>query len=701
MYGMHYKKRDNMREIPLSVFLTRNRSEEQSERDDLWGLYVLPLNYKSLLHYKKSNHITGGRGVGKTTYIQYHCYSTRFSNNRDDVNETDFENIGLYFKPDSSLLSDMTINSVGEKLWKPIFHAYIGFAILYELSRFLKYFSDSKHCDLSTKQEISKLTIPKETSEMLGIKEQNILFVDLYDKIKILSARLNNWLCFSTEIPPFAFNAKTMISLHIELIHQISTLKNVKFHVFIDEFENISNEHQRIINSWIKHVDKDVIYHVTYKKHYEPTYDTDGLEKIQERNDFRVIDIERDLLSDTYHTNTLTNNNDFKLLCAEIIINNLQAYFKEKLVFLSEFDDDYLSKQSYIKQRKNIKYKELILKAIEKILPANTLSDISNELMNDNPLKNKVYESIQKSLEYKKCNTFTLNDFLDSNNHGNTILNAILLNRDKDCEYIYNQYISKSYEYRHWKDINHLSSLLYFYTKFNHKTCSYYGGYERFIIQSWFNTRHLLELFHKSILELEKQNIDFNSINDIEIPTQIQAKAAREVSTFEFNRKISSCGKHGLSLKKITERLGKLFALKQLDPAQSIAEVTQFSIIYSSKQGNLNNEMMNTIDSLLNELKMWSIIIEKDNTKLNNKLENNSLKEYRLHPILSSYFQISPRQKRKFEFDIDTIQTIFLSNNNKDFEILYEKMSKSDVKKQPDLSDVKKQPDLLDYIYES
>ena len=676
-----------MSQIALSTYLTQNRTEEY-DYNDLWGKYVLPLNYKSLLHYKKSNHITGGRGIGKTAYIQYHCYQTMLSPNRSKIGEDDLFNIGIYFKPDSALLSDMTITALGNKLWKPIFHSYIGLSLIQELSNFLNFFYHSKHCDDTIRKEIENLYVNQEYLDMLNIDNKEILFKDIFKDLSTQRAKLNNWLCFSSQEPPFILNAKTIINIFVDLIHTINLFSETKFHIFIDEFENLSIEHQRVINSWIKHVDDSTVYHVAYKKHYEPTIEIDGLEFLQERNDYRVIDIEQDLLS---NSDLINKDKDFKLICAEIIINNLQMYFGEKFEFLSTFEDNYLSKIEFIKARSEKPYQNEILSTIKKILPTNSLKEISIELIKDKPLQNKVLEQISKAIIDKGCNRYKTEDFIDSDNPENTILNAVLLNRKKlTCRFIHRQFTNDTQKYKHWKDINFLASMIYFYTKFNHKVCSYYGGYDRFILQASFNTRYLLELFHKSVLEMEKEKIFFKSIHNLNIPVNIQAKATKEVSSFEFNRKISSCGKRGLSLKKITERLGKLFALKQLDPAQSLAEITQFSIIYS-KKGNVNDASIKVIDELMNEMKLWSIIIEKDNTKLNNKMENNSLKEYRLHPILSSYFQISPRQKRKFEFDIETIKTIFSTKDNQDFDKLYDKLSKEE----------EKEPDLLDMINES
>jgi len=644
-----------MRNIPLSTFLTQNRIEEKGE--DLWGIYVLPINYKSLLQYKKTNHIIGGRGSGKTAFVQYHCYQTILSKRKKIITNDDLESIGVYFKADSALLSEMFQNSI-EELWKPVFHSYIGMSIIFELSRFLNTFINSNFQDDYYKEKASEIQVPEHLLKPFKINEPT-LFIDLYKALNVSRVELNNWLAFTDDVPPFKFNAKTMISEYINLIKELDIFKESYFFIFIDEFENFSLEQQKLINTWTKHVENNIIYNVTYKKHYEPTFHTLGNENIQERNDYRVIDIDKDVV---------ISSDNFKLMCCEIIINNLQTYFETKYSFLQEFDDNYLSSVNYIQKRKETDYKLEVYNIVDLILPVYGLDQVSKALISDKTLERKVFSHIE---EIVAKSDKKLEDFI-SDDPAKTILNAILLNRETlSINDVYENYIKNTKRYSQWMVNNQLGAILFFYNKFNHKTCPYYGGLDRFLMQSHFNIRHFLELFHKSILELEYKQIATPELESVKIEVELQAKAAREVSTYEFNRKINSCGNRGFSLKKIADRLGQLFAVKQNDPAQKIAEVNQFSIIYGKSSIKLKEEEYTYIDQLLTELSIWSVLIEKDITKVTDKLKHQSLKEYRLHPILSSYFGISPRQKRKFEFNLNEIVAIFDTKNDTDFERLY------------------------------
>ena len=54
---------------------------------------------------------------------------------------------------------------------------------------------------------------------------------------------------------------------------------------------------------------------------------------------------------------------------------------------------------------------------------------------------------------------------------------------------------------------------------------------------------------------------------------------------------------------------------------------------------------------------------------------DNSLNEYHLHPIVSPYFGISPRQKRKLDLSYKDIKTIF-KDDEKEYQSFYNNLSK-------------------------
>lgn len=649
----------------LSSYFSQNRFEEDSR--DIWGKYVLPLNYDkyNLLNYEKSVHITGGRGIGKTMYIQYHCYPTLLSQKKNEITLSELDRIGIYWKPDTELVVDIREEILGIH-WDKAFNAYIGLSLFMELSIFLKTFVESKFKDEKIKQEISNLIIPSRFLKFLNL-DKDVKFVDFASECDYLRSELIDWLCFPSAEPLFKFKSKDKITFLIKMIRKIKIFENIKFYFFIDEFENLTYEQQKIINTWIKHVDSIAVYHIAYKKHYKCASETVGNEKIQEINDYRVVDIEDNLVG---------NEDDFTLLSSEIIINKIQLFYKNSFEEISNFNfpDNYLSLRDSIEIRNKIEYKDAIRNIMNKIFPSYSIKKIAEILIEDPVLSKKVFNEIEKALKEKKS-TISPESFFDKKKPEETILNAILLRRNKINPRELKKYFETDINhYISWKNNNLVGAIIFFYNKErSNRRCPYYGGFDRFIMQSAMNVRHLLELVHQCFILFEKQHLKSN-INNIRISVEEQSDVARIVSTNEFDRKIEYFGKHGKKLKSIIERIGKIFSVIQNNPAQSFAEVNQFAIISSPKDEEINKEDLTKIDILLTELKIWSIIIEKNNTKIFHKTENNSLKEYRLHPILASYFGISPRQKRKNDYTPYDIRSIFLGTEQ-EYKNLYQKYS--------------------------
>jgi len=649
-----------MKRKSLTSSFSMNRAEESSL--DMWGEYVLPIYYKeyNLLQNEKSTHITGGRGIGKTAYLLYHCYPTILSPKKNEIKDEELEKIGLYLKLDSELLEDMT-SAVLDKNWIHAFNAYIGLSIFIELSKFLKTFLDSSYVNEETKIKVREILLTKRVVSFLGI-DKDILFIDYEEEGHLLRSEFIDWLCSPEKELPFKFKAKEKIEYFIKLIKEVEIFSNTKFHIFIDEFEHFNEEQQQVINSWIKHVPENTIYNVAYKKYYEPTVSTVGSESIQPRNDYREVNIEFDLIGEK----------NFKLIASEIIINKVQAVFDDVYVELKDYDLNYLSNEKFIELRKKDEYRNKIDNIINKMFPDISLKEVAKLILNDTLLRGKVSTSIKDGLG--KNSGFKVEQFIDDKKPEESILNAILLHRKRiNASNLLDSFTNNIEKYAKWKNNNLFGAILYIYNKEKiNRRCPYYGGFKHFIEQSALNIRHTLELVLQCFIYAEKQDNSFQNLQDITINIEYQANVVRDVSRNEFDRKIAYLGTYGKKLKKIAERLGKLFELSHNNSAQSFAEITLFALISSVEEAKLTSEEIADYELLLSELLMWSVVIEKDNTKKWKSSENNSLKEYRLHPMLSSYFGISFRKKRKYDFNYSEIKTIFLGTD-KEYQELYKK----------------------------
>lgn len=643
----------------LSTFFSKNRAEQLP--DDLWGKYVLPLNYNSynLLHRTKATHVVGGRGSGKTMYLKYHCYPTILSSKRKVIVKNNLERIGIYWKPDTDFLKLINHGYLEDK-WIGIFNTYVGLSLISELSKFIQTLILSNYESKIMKDELEKAVLPKDIASFLNSQE-SIRLIDLEEKCQYLRSELNDWLNYPIGKPEVVFAAKDKLLYIINyVLHKIECLDNTSFHIFIDEFENLREEQQEIINSWMKHSSDPLIFNVAYKKHYKANVNTSGTQRVTSVHDYEKIDLENQVYG------------DYTVLSAEIILSKIQKYYEYTTEQEYEMIKFNLSNTDYLDQRNSPKYKRHIMKCIRKILPVYTFNELANLMLEDKAIMTKLRNIMNDVL---KESSFTSKDFIDKRLPKESIINGILLNRQNyklNPDLLKNLFDSNSAKYKELVNSSFIGAVLYLYGSYSNAVCPYYGGFNRFILMSKNNIRHLLELCHKSFIEYEIEHNFLPRLEDLSVPVEIQATAARNVSQNELESKVPDLSDFGDKLKGIVERLGDLYKLSQRQKSQSEPEKNHFSVIGT----NIDTSRNKIITTLLYEAKIWSVLIEKRNTKLKDA-KDKAYYEYHLHPIFAPYFGISPRQKRKFEFTFEEVVTIFTNdvddNGEGGFEALYSK----------------------------
>jgi len=638
-----------MQKEQLSTIFSKNRAEELP--NDIWNKYVLPLNYEqsNLLNFSKSTIVKGGRGSGKTMFLKYHCYPTIFSKNKKELLKSELTDIGVYWRPDTDFANMITKNYL-DKNWKVAFDAYIGLSIFSEFSKLITTFIASNYKDKNHINSAKTLMIPDDFKMLFDLEE--ICTVSSFDKVcQKYRSLLNDWLNYPEGEPPIIFGAKEKLLYFINtVLKSIEPFKSTTFHIFIDEFENLSNEQQILINSWIKHSSDPLIFHIAYKKHYKVTSDTESDEKIVDVNDYRIIDLEK-----LYEDN-------FEILASEIILSKLYSYFDEEQVY-------NLSDIKIIENRRDDNYQNKIKDIVKKIFPSLSISELVIELFKDKALVSKLKKLIEDGLKSKKSN-LDYKLFVDINKKEESLINGILLNRKS----INPDELLKHFEdknkiyYKDYINNNLLGSILLLYTSYQNKTCPYYAGFERFIVLSQDNIRHLLELCHQSIIEYERiENFKQITIENFSIPLAVQTKAVRNTSKTQID-KIANLGRYGKDLQKIVIRLGKIFLLSQKRNSQSMSEVNQFTIkgyeIHASDEDG---------ERLINECKIWGILKEEDNNKQTTD-KDNARYLYILHPIFAPYFGISYRKKRKIDLSYEEFKNIFI-DKEEEYQKLYSQYS--------------------------
>jgi len=646
----------------LSSIFKKNRAEEFP--DDLWNTFILPIEYEqwNLLENDKGVHIRGGRGTGKTMFLKYHCFPTQLSNERISIDENDIKQIGIYWRPDTHFVQLINDKYLKDK-WLSTFNTYVGLSLIIKFSKFLQKLLISNYTNTDTKNKLKELKITSILKEELNC-EENTLYTELHKHCNGLLYKLQNWLHSPQKDMPLAIDGKASLYYIIDSIKNEEILEGTTFHIFIDEFENLTNDQQMIINGWMKHGEKPLLYSIAYKKYAEISINTSSEENTQRRNDHRIIDIVDDVYA--------KDERSFKIFASEIIASKLQ-------VFLNNKDIIPLSDRKQLTSRRTEPYKKQMLDITKTIFPEKDYATISSDMINDNTIFTKVKKNIEHALKDKNS-PLSADDFICINNASASLVNSILLFRTKTNPSkllkTFNQYkehpSSRSkviLEYKELISNNIVAAILYLYTYYSQRICPIYSGFNRFCMMSKNNIRHLLELCYQSFIELESTIEDFKQFHETLpiVPLELQLKAAKFCSKQELET-ISELGPYGQELQKIANRLGRIFHLKQRIKTQSKPENIHFSV-----ETLALDSIDDKIKTLITQAKIWNVLQEYNITK--NTPNDIATKEYMLTPMLAPFYTISPRKIHKIPFSVDELKIIFLDNDEK-FDKFYAKLIK-------------------------
>jgi len=620
--------------------LSQNRAEEFGY--DLSKDFVLPPIYEAL-DFKKSikpKIFIGGRGCGKTMLLRYLSHQTSFSKSKKNISVEDIKNIGLYWKVDTHMVHQLQKRGLEDDIWQSAFEHIVTLFSCLEVCKSLESIANSKFESFG-KDEIDVLDI--NFLNEIGIDAPKSLY-QLKDYFKSKISEFELWLRNVRKGSAPQFFPRSFISLLVnKLRNENGQFKNSIFNIYIDEYENLVEYQQEIINTWVKHSESPIVFHLAMKRNAFRTKKTVGSESLTELHDYRVHDLE----------DYPEGKKGFMVFAAEILLYRLQGQVNFKGY---DFNPNILIDPTGFDERKSKVYRSNILEIVESIFPSLSKKDLANIIADDKNLIHRLFEKLNQILKIKKS-SLTARDFIFYDDLRISLISLSLLHRDTiKPEVILGEIqkfkLGKPSNFNNstdWIQNNFVGSYLYFYSGLN-RVCPLYTGFRTFCEMSNGNIRHLTELCYKTFLRASDSNTADMIVEIWKITVDHQAQAAKQAST-TFLNEIKTFGRYGNQLHTFVQRLGTLFSLAHKNPRQSEPEQNHFSIVEGAK-GSKNS------DTLLNEAIKWSVLFENKSTKKKSD-HNPDYSEYVLNPIYSPYFHISYRKKRKLDFSLDTLDTLF------------------------------------------
>jgi hypothetical protein len=623
--------------IPNRQAFIRNRAEEYGH--DVWNTYVLPLYFDNLgIHEaRKSVVIEGGRGCGKTALLRYFSYHSQFSDSRTTLPDSAFETVGLYLKADTQYFSAFTGAGIDELKWRYIFEHALCLALAEQIVGAVILIN----CNSERHDKYGKLDRLNFSKAVGGFSNTPVpdSLEEFSELLRSRRQQLARWFRnFDDSPPPELFPLREFLLALIEEIRaKLPYMEKTVFAVCIDEYENLLDDQQKLLNTLIKGGEPPLIFHIAMKPNGMRTRMTIGNEAIQEKSDFRKIKLDSEL------------SPDFDLFTAELFFFMLVKIGLPES--LTPIIPHQLQDPLQIKFRQSDeKYRARVLAEIRRVLPGQKNSEIAASVLEDPVLFKRWRQLVGDGLRTQKSN-LEPDQFLDSSFPDATIVCASLLHQStKTADEVLLEFRKlaegKSSRFKEGDWIHHLliGTLLLIYLPFRQRPCPVYAGFNAFVSISSTNVRHFIELCHTSIGKFDTSS-DFSKFY---VPIENQARAAFKTS-LAFKDEVAGSGDMGNRLLAIVNFLGKLFRLSQGRPSQSEAERTHFSIV--------NDQVSENAQEVLNEAIKWSIFFEEPESKVKSVRYESS--EYVLNPIYAPFFGISYNKGRKLEISGNQAESLF------------------------------------------
>ncbi len=619
----------------------RNRAEEFSR--DVFADFVVPPFFGRLpiRTQTKALVIEGGRGCGKTTLLNYFCHPTMFSPKQPEASIREVSYVGLYYRADTNFLAGLQGDEHPDKVYLNAFKHSLSYNIAMELAESL----ESINCTDERRDKFGRLESLdfSELEEMFGISFGRTL-ADFKKSLERLKTRLAMWLNNpKPDNTPDFLTPEIFLTQVIRLLQvQLPYLADVRFAVFIDEYENLLEYQQQYINGLLKHGRGALLFNIAMKHNGFLTRRTLTNESLQQIHDFILIDLEHE------------QEKGFELFAAEVMlfklvegIAALGAHVPIDPALLRRTDDESLRIRC-----EDAQYRKQVLNCAERLLPKMTEREVAVQVLTNKKLRTRLAENIADGLK-KFSTSLTVEDFIRDDMPEASVVSGCLLNRRRETPEAILEEMEKlklgeltkfGRKSSDWTQNNLFGALLQIYAVAR-VPCPLYAGFDSFVLISKGNLRHFLELTRRAF-----ETIDRKTIKDLpQVDVEAQAEVVRQAA-YAFLNEVRGAGTAGNQLYGMVLTLGAIFRQKQRAVEQSEPEINHFSVSRGA-------EFSEALARFLAEAIKWSVLFDEPETKEKNP--GVPTRDYILNPIFAGHFQISFRKRRAIPLTEQELMIMF------------------------------------------
>ncbi len=601
----------------------KNRAEQMGE--DSWRYYVSP---EENLLSEQPLIFEGSRGTGKTMFLLCNSWREKFS-------ESNYENakikqlfskenfVGIYYKIDGRFVGNNLMGKgVEEEKWISIFNTYFNIIVSKEIYEFINkcllqgIINHSDLCNLNTR-----------VAKKIGLKVEEVNIDKIFEQFEELLDSIEEFSNDPEQELPKLLSSGTLIKTIVEYIRKIEVFKEARFHILLDEYEELNEKQQIQINTLIKQSVYWLVYDICVKTNGIYSFNTiSGNEIIQEPHDFK------------HHKPELSDYDNSKRYL-EFLKRICQKRLEEFVPKETKDYDTWIDIENYLKR-----YPDSEILPIYKTSPnyKKEVLDVLRALIN---LDESSSEIEQQELEKALFNESPLIERMHI---------ALLRRKDVNVKILYDAIKNEKKEYNDWK---HNTLYATHFLLCNELGLDYqYHGLKVFAQLSSGVIRYFIEIC-KSAFDNAIEN-SFSFSNPRSLSLKEQTNAAQFVSETKVAQ-IDGFVPGGKVLKRLILNLGKIYYLRQNNRQTTLGEpeVNHFTTSLFELKTYHGDATMYLDFAVMHNILQPSLPTK---TKSNDIVE---VADFHINHIYCPFFKISHRRKRKIKIEPSVLNKLILGNS--------------------------------------
>lgn len=554
---------------------------------DLFRELFTPPPYFTKLVTPRPSLLRGGRGTGKTTALK----SLRFDAEIHDVSNQAIPGLGIYVKFNKNRVRAFEGPELSPLEWQQSFAHYFNMLVCRELCALTQWLVDGRRLT----QRLSLALVARSLGIDGDIREVSQLAEALEQQISDLELFVNN---------PTSSHRPTMSMPETPLTHFANSLDNsgsldgsVIF-LCLDEYENLTENQQAVINTYIKNAEPPLAYKVGVRRNglkTRATIDQDDL--LNTPDDYSEIDIAEEKAFDAFATD---------------VVNLRLSLARARGVDVPEKASDFLEDMPFEDEARKLgaaRISQSVRRTVKKTGDDNLATWVSS----------------------KSDEELYFVEFWAAGGRGNVVTLLRDWQNRPDA----------------WKErIGNYGYASLFWLSRGRKgarTRKFYSGLTTFLLLASGNIRYFLELFDEAIRE--QCTGAHGCTGRILIGPEAQTAAAKTVGRRRLGQ-LESLTEHGVDLKRLVLAIGKVFFELGRNPSK--APETNFFVLSGSSAARRKAE------AILGEGVAHMAFEATPRTKATAQTEMRDT-EYRVHPIYAPFFEFSHRRKRRTTFSAEDL----------------------------------------------